>query len=387
MHGSDDPPTTVEPPTVARPTTSTRDPGELGRRLGRWLAATLPPGSAPEVSAVELASGNGMSSETVLFDATWQESGARRTRPLVARVAPEPSTLPVFPVYDMQRQFRVMRTIRACSRIPVPAVLWSETDEQALGAPFFVMERVTGLVPPDVMPYNFGSWLTDASPAERARLQESSVQVLADLHGISRPVERFGFLRAEQPTGATALDAHVTGQRAYYDWVSSDGIRSPLIEAGFSWLDAHRPRQPGPTVLSWGDARIGNIMYRDFQPVAVLDWEMAGLAPPEVDLGWLIYLHRFFEDLATAAGLPGMPDFLRRDDVADRYWRMTGYRPADLDFYTLYAALRQAIVMFRVQRRRIHFGEAEPPANPDDMIMHRRALEAMLAGTYWEEVG
>lgn len=77
--------------------------------------------------------------------------------PLVARVAPTESTMPVFPAYDLESQFRTMAQVREHSAVPVPAVYWSESDPDALGAPFFVMERISGDVPPDVMPYNFGS--------------------------------------------------------------------------------------------------------------------------------------------------------------------------------------------------------------------------------------
>jgi aminoglycoside phosphotransferase (APT) family kinase protein len=156
-----------------------------------------------------------------------------------------------------------------------------------------------------------------------------------------------------------------------------------LIEAAFEWLHAHWPDDEGETVFSWGDSRIGNILYRDFAPVAVLDWEMAGLAPREVDLGWLIFMHQFFEDVAQTYELPGMPEFLRRDDVATTYESLTTHAPRDLDFYTMYAATRHAIIMSRIARRAIHFGEAEPPADVDDMISHRKLLERMLEGTYW----
>ena len=44
-------------------------------------------------------------------------------------------------------------------------------------------------------------------------------------------------------------------------------------------------------MLNWGDARVGNILYRDFAPIAVLDWEMATVGPREVDLAWMIFLH------------------------------------------------------------------------------------------------
>ncbi len=375
--------TAAQSASTARPQTSRRDLGDLQGRLEAWMARRLPGGAEPRVSDLVVPSANGMSSETVLFGASWREGGASRSASLVARVAPETSAVPVFRVYDLDRQFQVMRLVGEKTSVPVPRGLWSEPDAEPLGTPFFVMERVEGQVPPDVMPYNFGSWLKDASPAEQTRLQESTVGVLAALHGIPDAEQTFSFLRDPERPEPTALARHVADQWAFYEWVASDGIRSPLIERCFAWLREHWPKDEGAAVLSWGDARIGNVMYRDFQPVAVLDWEMAALGPRELDVAWLIFLHRFFEDLATKMGVEGMPHFLRREDVAADYAAQTGHTPRDLDFYTMYAALRHGIVMSRIQRRAIHFGEATMPDDVDDMIMHRATLEAMLEGTYW----
>jgi aminoglycoside phosphotransferase (APT) family kinase protein len=366
---------------VARPSTSRRDLADLRRRLEMWIARQLPAGAEPRVSALELPASNGMSSDTVLFDLTRHEAGGTRTEALVARVAPEPSAMPVFQVYDLDRQFQVMRLVAALTPVPIPPLYWSEPDNAPLGVPFFVMGRVEGQVPPDLMPYNFGSWLSESTPAEQARLQESSVRLLAHLHAIDNAEQTFAFLNFKRPQ-PTALGRHVAEQWAFYEWMA-DGLRVPLIERCFAWLEEHWPKDEGATVLSWGDARIGNVMYRQFEPVAVFDWEMAALGPRELDLGWFIYLHRFFEDIAANAGLAGMPHFLRRDDVAATYESLTGHTPRDLDFYTMYSALRQGIIMARIQRRAIHFGEAAMPADVDDLIMHRATLEAMLAGTYW----
>jgi aminoglycoside phosphotransferase (APT) family kinase protein len=364
----------------ARPRTSTRDRAELRERLERWLAGRF---GGAEVSPLGGPQATGMSSETLLFEASWREAGAPRSASLVARLAPDPAAVPVFPSYDMERQFRVMRTLGELGALPVPRVLWCETDPAPLGAPFFVMERVLGEVPPDILPYTFGqSWLSQGTREQRARLEQRSVGLLASLFRIDRPSERFAFLASAQP-GATPLARFVAELRGFYDWVAADRIRSPLLERCFAWLDANGPAHEGPTVLSWGDARIGNVLYRDFTPVAALDWEMAALGPPELDLGWMITLHRFFDDLAKAAGMAGMPDLLRRDDVAASYEKQTGYAPRDLDFYTLLAALRHGIVMFRIARRQAHFGEAALPADVDDMIAHRRMLERMLEGSYW----
>ncbi|MDV6270948.1 phosphotransferase family protein [Rhodococcus globerulus] len=372
----------------ARPGESRNDPEAMRSSLECWLATVLEPDSDPVVTAVEIPAANGMSNETVLFAATWTEDGHRSEHRLVARIAPRFSAVPIFPSYDLDQQFQVMRAVATHTSVPIPRVYWSESTPDALGGEFFVMERLDGEVPPDVMPYTFGSWLSEASIEDRSRLQQASVRVLAELHAMADPHRACPTLASAGtgPTGAAALCAHIAEQRRYYNWVIGDGPRSPLIERGFDWIEANVPTDAGPAVLCWGDSRIGNIMYRDFEPAAVLDWEMATLGPRELDLGWMIFQHRFFEDLAAMAGLPGMPDFLRRDDVADAYLELTGHRPAELDFYTLYAALRHAVIMFRIQSRAVAFGQAELPADPDEMILHKTTLEAMLDDTYWTSV-
>ena len=56
-------------------------------------------------------------------------------------------------------------------------------------------------------------------------------------------------------------------------------------------------------------------LIKSLEPVAVLDWEMAGLAPVEVDLGWMIFMHKFFQVIAEALEFPGMPKFMTSRDV------------------------------------------------------------------------
>ncbi|MFI1396849.1 phosphotransferase family protein [Streptomyces sp. NPDC020681] len=351
-----------------RPRTTTRDPEEVARRLTAWLAARLP---GAEVSGVRVPESNGMSSETLLFDI---EHPQPPLRACALRLAADPAAYTIFPVYDMALQYRTMRDVARHTDIPVPRVLWLEEDPAALGAPFFVMERVEGRVPPDVMPYTYeGNWLHGASDAERERLEHATVSVLARLHD-QYPVE---------PGPGSALRRHVEAQRAYYAWLVDGLPRSPLIESAFDWLEAHWPADEGETVLNWGDARIGNIIYDGFEPAAVIDWEMAAFAPREVDLGWTVFLHRFFQDLTVSFGQRGLPGFLRRDAVEDRYAALTGHRPRDMEFYTLYAALRHAIVMLRVAYRQIHFGETGMPDDPDRLILHHAGLAAMVQGTYW----
>ncbi|MEW2559848.1 phosphotransferase family protein [Streptomyces griseorubiginosus] len=361
--------------TAPRPRTTTRDPEELAGRLTAWLGARLPGARATDIT---VPASNGMSSETLLFTVEHPEPPLRQC---ALRLAADPSAYTVFPVYDMVRQYRTMRTVAEFSDLPVPRVQWLEEDPGPLGAPFFVMERVAGRVPPDVMPYTYeGNWLHSASDTERAHLEAASVGLLARLHD-QVPLKEAEFLAL--PGQGDALRRHVTAQRAYYDWVVDGLARSPLIEQSFDRLEEIWPREVGPAVLNWGDARIGNVVYDGFDPVAVLDWEMAALAPREVDLGWTVYLHRFFQDLTVGFGQRGLPDFLRRDRVEARYAELTGHTPRDMDFFTLYAALRHAIVMLRIAYRQVYFGEVVVPDDPDTLILHHGSLRAMVQGDYW----
>jgi aminoglycoside phosphotransferase (APT) family kinase protein len=140
-------------------------------------------------------------------------------------------------------------------------------------------------------------------------------------------------------------------------------------------LTAHE----GPSLLSWGDARIGNLMYRDFEPVAVLDWEMAAIAPPEVDVAWMIYMHAYFESIARRYELPGLPDLLRADEVCSAYEVETGYAPRDMGFFVVYSALRHLLITLRINLRRMHFGELVHTRDLDATIDHVELLDDLMS--------
>ena len=321
----------------------------------------------------------GMSSETILFEASWQQDGQQRHERLVARVAPHPADAPVFPSYDLEKQARVIELAGDMSSVPVPPIFWSEPSSDVLGTPFFVMGRIDGVPPPDVMPYNFGdSWLYDASPENQRILQDATVDVIAKLHSIDGAQDVFGFLAFDE-LGDSRLRQHVAHARAWYDYAVEAVGRSAVIERAFRWLDDHWPTKEGEPVLCWGDSRIGNVLYEDFTPVAVLDWEMAALGPRELDVAWLIYGHEVFEHLAQNYGMGGMPDFMREADVTAAYERLTGHRLADLHFYRTYAAVQYAIVFLRVGWRSVHFGERDMPGDPDEFLHNRGQLEAMTS--------
>lgn len=372
----------ADPEEVTRPQTSTRDLAAVHDHLLAWLATRLPEGAAPEVSELKAPSGNGMSSETLLFDATWTRDGERATEHCVMRMRPAMDAKPVFPTYDMDKQFAVMTLVGERCPIPVPALLWNEPDEGPLGAPFFVMRRAEGAAPPDVMPYVIDGWLLAATAEEQRRLQEASVAIVAAIHEIETTPEEVAFLQHEG-TGATSLHRHLDDLRAFYEW-GIEGQRVPLLDRAFAWLQDNLPTDLGPDVISWGDARVGNVLYVDFAPTAVLDWEMAAVGPRELDVAWMIFIHDFFQDIASRYGRPGLPDFMRTADVCAQYEKLTGHAPRHMRYFETYAAVRHGVVMARIAHRQWHFGERERPADLDDTVTHRGLLEAMLDGTYWE---
>jgi len=366
---------------ASTPRTSTRDRDALRAALGMWLAQQKP---GARITAFSAPTANGMSSETLLFTAVWDEGVGEQEHQCVARLPPAADAVPVFPVYDLEKQSRVMQIARERTALPVPQVRWYEADATHLGAPFIVMDRLDGEAPPDVPPYVFDSWLLRADPALQQALQSRAIGVLAELHRVPLAESERSYLRPAAE-GETSLRRHVEAQKDLYAWARDEGCRLPVIERGFEWLEAHWPENDADEVLSWGDSRIGNMLFKDFAPSAILDWEMAATGPRELDLGWMVYLHHFFQDFTPLVGVPGIPSLMRLDAAAATYEAASGHRPRDLDFYTFYAALRHGIVMSRTARRGILFGEAQEPANPDDLVMHRATLEAMMAGEYWTD--
>lgn len=367
---------------VERFRAAARDDTALRTRLAAWLTARV--GSPVAVTTVERPSGNGLSSETVLFDAEWGPGGPDTSGggAFVARLAPEPGAFPVFPLYDLGAQVRAIRLVAERTAVPVPNVRWYEADAGPLGTPLFVMDRVAGRVPPDVMPYPMGSWVSEATDDERAAMQDATVAQVAAVHAVEATPTELAFL---DPGGAgdTPLRRHVAAERGYLAWAVPGGM--PLLERAFRWLDDHWPEAADrrPPTLCWGDARIGNVVYDGFTPVALLDWEMATYGPPELDVGWTVFLHRFFQDLCEDLGLPGLPTFLARDDVVESYVRHGGREPEDLDWFITYAAVRHGTVMARVLGRQVQMGERPPPGDPEELVLHRHSLARLLDGTYW----
>jgi aminoglycoside phosphotransferase (APT) family kinase protein len=365
---------------VGRLQRSSRDVATVPAAISGWLSTVLPGNVAPQVRVESGIDTTGMSSETIILTGRWDDNGTPVEQRWVARVAPTNEDVPVFPSYRLDHQFDVMRQVGQLTDVPVPHTRWIEPTGAVLGTPFFLMDHVDGVVPPDVMPYTFGNnWFADA-PAERQRdLQDCTVEVLAKLHSIPDAHNRFGFLNADLP-GDTALRRHFAWVQHWYDFAVPDIGRSALLERTFDWLQQHWPDEQaaGDPVLLWGDARVGNVLYRDFRPVAVLDWEMVTVGPRELDVAWLIFAHMVFQELAGLATLPGLPDVLREDDVRATYRRLTGVDLGSLGWFYAYSAVMWACVFMRTGARRVRFGEMEKPDNVESLFYHGALLQQLI---------
>jgi aminoglycoside phosphotransferase (APT) family kinase protein len=266
----------------------------------------------------------------------------------------QPTGIGVFPRYDVAEQYRVMDALRKTA-VPVPEMLWLETDPAPLGSPFFVMERIEGRIPTDTPPYHGGGWVTEIAPGERRALWNAAVDALAEIHR-QDPVALGLDLADAPPAGADTVAWQIEHWSRYYDWVAVER-RQPTLDAALAWLRARQPRAEGLPRLCWGDARIGNMVFRDGRCVAVLDWEMATLGPPEMDLGWFLYMDRHHCEGIDVPRLPGFPE---RDETVARWEARVGRPARDLAFWEAFAGFRFAAILTRVAEQMLRYGILPP---------------------------
>jgi aminoglycoside phosphotransferase (APT) family kinase protein len=144
--------------------------------------------------------------------------------------------------------------------------------------------------------------------------------------------------------GRPGLEQQLSYYRSFLDWATG-GRPVPTLESVWTWLQAHQPAEVGEVVLNWGDSRIGNIIWDDFRCAAVLDWEMASLGQPELDLGWWLYFDRQFSE---GLGVPRPAGFGSHEETIDRYSEAMGRPMQDLFYYEVFSGFRFGVVMVRL---------------------------------------
>ena len=317
------------------PIPAQRDTVESARKLAAWLAPQL--GADGEVVLGEFRGpgATGFSNETIIVDGTWTVGGVPQSSTWVVRVAPTGYTL--FPDAAFDVQYRVLTGLARHSSVPVPQVLWREQDSSVLGAPFFVMAEGKGVVPPDNPPYHLEGWLVDSTPELRERVWWGCIDTIAQLHQTDpAPLELPGLL--------DGLPAQLAYYEAFLESVEKDEA-VPTARKALAWLKENQPG-PEPSVLCWGDARIGNVMYdEDGNRLAVLDWEMVSLGSRAQDVAWALFLDRHHSEAMEVPRLEGFPS---KEATIRRYESATGRTLENLDYYEVFAGFRFSVIMARL---------------------------------------
>jgi len=316
------------------PIPAQRDAEKTALQLATWLAPRV--GADGEVSLAPFRGpgATGFSNETIIVDARWRCGGEERAGSYVIRVAPTGYTL--FPDAAFEVQHTVLTGLDRLGAVPVPKVLWFEEDASVLGAAFFVMEEVQGVVPPDNPPYHVDGWLkTDATPEVRERIWWGCIDTIAELHAVDAAA-----------VGLTDLLDGLPAQLDYYErfleQVEGLGEQVPVARRALEWLRANMPA-PEPSVLCWGDARIGNVMYDEQgNRLAVLDWEMVSLGSPAQDFAWALFLDRHHSEGMDVPRLEGFPS---TEESIARYEAKSGRRLENLEYYEVFAGFRFSVIM------------------------------------------
>lgn len=274
----------------------------------------------------------GMANETIMVELGPGHTG------MVLRLPP---LEPTFPDLDLSVQAAVQNAV-ASAGIPAPAPTVFVGDSAWIGTPFLVMPRVTGFIPGPAPLLDRA--IGEASPERQRMLHDGLIDTLVDLHAVNWDAAGLGTV-LPGPTVAAALDHWAT----YVEWAGA-GAPLPVLTDALHWCRGRLPedgraRERG--VLLWGDARLGNLVFDDDGAVhAVLDWDLAAVGPPEMDLGWHFGLDYMMEQL-FGQRVPGFPE---RTEAVDRYQARSGHVVADLEWHEVFALIRALAINDRHQR-------------------------------------
>jgi aminoglycoside phosphotransferase (APT) family kinase protein len=321
------------------------------RALGQWLTERLEGASQVTVGALDRPK-SGFSAETLMFDAEIDAPDGRSTRRLVLRrEVPDPAVYPQqAPAFDCEVdiQYRCMAAVAADGKVPVAPLVGYEGDPAVLGAPFFVMGFIGGEVPIESPPYTESGFFVDATPADRHRLIENGMKTLATFHTMDWRKRGLEWLVPPGVTPGTAQQLDVWEQYARREL---GGREHPLLDKALAWLHANLPVDES-VGFCWGDPRPGNIIWQDYTPVCLTDFEAASIASPLQDLGWWLMFDRTMHP--DGSRLDGDPT---RDEQREMYARAAGTAVPDTRYYEVFAGARYAAIVVRVMNRMVARGD------------------------------
>jgi aminoglycoside phosphotransferase (APT) family kinase protein len=243
--------------------------------------------------------------------------------------------------HDVLREYRIMGAL-AGTAVPVPRMVGSSGEDSPLGAPFFVMSHVDGMVPRTT------EAVRDAfTPAQRRAAAKAAIATLAALHDLAPEDVGLGDLGRR--------DAYVERQlrRWLRQWEASRTREQPLVDSLHRRLGDAVPAQAASGIVH-GDFRLDNLILGPGGEVrAVLDWELSTLGDPLADLGtmlayWTDPGEEPLEGLATVTACEGFPT---RRELAAWYAGESGRAVDGLGFYVAWACWKIAVILEGVYAR------------------------------------
>lgn len=242
--------------------------------------------------------------------------------------------------HDMGREYRILRALwPVYPRVPRP-LLYCE-DESVLGAPFYVMERLHGVILRTEAPEGL-------TPVRMRRVCEAALEALVELHSLD--YAKAGLADLGRPEGY--VERQVRGWTERYQKARTEEV--PGMEQAMAWLPAHLP-QPQPAALIHNDFKYDNLMFDPGleQVVAVLDWEMATLGDPLMDLGTTLAYWAEADDPAglRGFGLTHLPGNYRRAELVAAYAERTGRDVSGILFYYVFGLFKVGVIMQQIYAR------------------------------------
>jgi aminoglycoside phosphotransferase (APT) family kinase protein len=248
--------------------------------------------------------------------------------------------------HDVGREHRIISALGPTD-VPVAPAAGNCTDENVIGAPFYVMEFVDGLVLRDD-----DAARADLDEAARRRAAENMVDVLATIHAQDPDEVGLGDLGKREGYIERQL------RRWKGQWEQAKMRELPALDEAHDRLAASIPEQ-GPAAIVHGDYRLDNMIVSPQGDVnAVLDWEICTLGDPLADVGLLaVYWDRPYG--GSPANVPGFPSI---DELTARYAEKSGRSLADLDFYVAFGSWKLAAIIEGVYARYKAgaYGESDP---------------------------
>jgi aminoglycoside phosphotransferase (APT) family kinase protein len=278
--------------------------------------------------------------------------------------------------HDVLREARLLTALEP-TPVRAPRVLAVCADSEVIGAPFYVMERVEGVVVTDQLPEPLDN------PEERARIADELIDALVELHAVDwQAVGLDGF---GKPSGYLERQLRrFTGL-----WEHNKTREIPAVEQVGNWLRANMPASPPATIVH-GDYRLGNTMLAAEAParlIAIFDWEMATIGDPLADLGYMM-IHWIEADDKTVGkfnlhSVTSLPGFPTRAELIARYEERSGRSMQALNWYVT-LALWKAIVFMEGNYKRAIQGSTDDPflkSFGDGVLeLAKRALEVSEHG-------